>query len=139
MLSDSDYRQLLAFRVALRRFLHWSEQEAHAHGVTAAQHQLLLAIAGSDDPHGPTVRYVADALLLKHHSAVGLIDRAEAARLLTRTADRDDHRVVRLTLTALGRRRLEALSRVHVQELKRVAPALEDVLRSLDPDAQRSA
>ena len=139
MLSDSDYRRLLAFRVALRRFVHWSEQEALAHGVTPAHHQLLLTIAGSDDPRGPTVGDAADALLLKHHSAVGLIDRAEAARLLKRTADPDDRRAVRLELTALGRRRLEGLSREHLEELRRFAPALAGVLRSLDAATERSA
>ena len=44
--SDSDYRRMLAFREGLRRFLHWSEQQALAVGVTPAHHQLLLAIRG---------------------------------------------------------------------------------------------
>jgi DNA-binding MarR family transcriptional regulator len=132
MLSDDDYRRLFAFRSSLRRFLHWSEQEAQAHGVTAAQHQLLLAIAGSGDQQGPTIGDIAEALLLKHHSAVGLIDRAEAGGLVRRTADPRDHRVVRLALTARGRKRLEVLSRAHLEELHRIAPALEALLRSVE-------
>jgi len=43
-LSDADYQQLLEFRDGLRRFLHWSEQQATGAGLTPAQHQLLLAI-----------------------------------------------------------------------------------------------
>ena len=74
-LTDHDYERLLAFRTDLRRFLRWSEQEAAAAGVTPAQHQLLLAIRGNPDPSGPTIGDVAEALLLPHHSAVGLVDR----------------------------------------------------------------
>ena len=99
-LSDRQYADLLAFRVALRRFLHWSEQAAEAEGLTPAQHQLLLAVRGHAESQGPTVSDVAGYLLVRHHSAVGLIDRAEAMGLVARRADADDHRVVRVRLTA---------------------------------------
>jgi DNA-binding MarR family transcriptional regulator len=122
--TDADYRELLAFRTGLRRFLRWSEDQANAAGVTPAQHQLLLAIRGADNPDGPTIRDVADALLLKHHSAVGLVDRAETTGLVERVTDRDDHRVVRLRLTAQGRRKIDALSASHLAELKRLAPLM---------------
>ncbi len=118
--TDRDYRTLLAFRIELRRFLHWSEEQAKAVGLTAAQHQLLLAVRGSHDPRGPTVGEVADALLLRHHSAVGLVDRAVEARLVRRVDDPDDHRVVRLGLTVTGSRKLAALSRRHLEELARL-------------------
>jgi DNA-binding MarR family transcriptional regulator len=101
--------------------LQWSEEQAVAAGLTPAQHQLLLAIRGNPDPRGPTIREVADALLLKHHSAVGLIDRAEDAGLVRRRLDRRDHRVVRLNLTALGHRRLRQLSSRHLEELERLS------------------
>src|SRR5690349_1571259 len=78
-LGDDDYRRLLELRSGLRRFLRWSEQAAQSAGLTPAQHQLLLAVRGHDDPRGPTVGDVAEHLLLRHHSAVGLIDRAETA------------------------------------------------------------
>lgn len=119
-LTDSDYERLLEFRVGLRRFLHWSEEQAHQAGLTPAQHQLLLAIRGHRDPSGPAIGEVAETLLLKHHSAVGLIDRAEAAGLVRRRVDRDDHRVVRLTLTSLGGRRLRQLTERHLEELARL-------------------
>jgi DNA-binding MarR family transcriptional regulator len=63
---------------------------------------------------------------------VGLIDRGETARLVRRSPDRNDHRVDRVELTPLRRRRLEALSQAHLHELRRIAPALGDLLRSLD-------
>jgi DNA-binding MarR family transcriptional regulator len=122
--TDAEYRRLLAFRTNLRRFLHWSEEQAHEAGLTPAQHQLLLAIRGHDDERGPTIRDVAGALLLRHNSAVGLVDRAVDAGLVTRHIDPDDHRVVRLRLTQAGTRKLRTLSRVHLEELRRLAPSI---------------
>ena len=121
MLSDEAYAQLLALRTGLRRFMRWSEQQASAAGLTAAQHQLLLAIRGHPDPRGPTIGEVADYLLLRHHSAVGLVDRADGAGLVSRERDADDHRVVRLHLTPDGAERLEALSALHLQEIERLS------------------
>lgn len=119
-LTDRNYQALLGFRTELRRFLHWSEDQARAIGLTPAQHQLLLAVRGHDDDDGPTVGDVAESLLLKHHSAVGLVDRAARAGLVRRARDRNDHRIVRLRLTADGSRRLERLSRLHFAELRRL-------------------
>lgn len=119
-LDDADYQRLLGFRTELRRFLHWSEEQAEALGVTAAQHQLLLAIRGHPDRRGPTLGDVAASLLLRHHSAVGLVDRAAGAGLVRREHDADDHRTVRLRLTANGARKLARLSRRHLEELDRL-------------------
>src|SRR5579875_2887627 len=120
-LPDEAYTRLLALRTGLRHFERWSAQQAEAAGLTPAQHQLLLAIKGHGDPPGPTVGEIADYLLLKHHSAVGLVDRAVAAGWVVRDRSDDDHRVVRLHLTAEGLDRLEALSALHREELDRLA------------------
>jgi DNA-binding MarR family transcriptional regulator len=132
-LTDADYEDLLTLRTGLRRFVRWSEQQAEAADLTPAQHQLLLAIRGHPDPRGPTIGEVADYLLLRHHSAVGLIDRADAAGLVKRVRDPDDHRLVRLQLTAAGRKRLEALSAQHLEELQRLALKLPGAWRGLMP------
>jgi uncharacterized protein YeaO (DUF488 family)/DNA-binding MarR family transcriptional regulator len=121
VLPDSAYARLLALRTGLRHFERWSAQQARAAGLTPAHHQLLLAIRGHGDPEGPTIGEVADYLLLRHHSAVGLVDRAEAAGLVRRTRSETDHRVVRLQLTDEGAARLEALSALHLEELDRLA------------------
>ncbi len=130
--SDADYRRLLQFRTGLRRFLHWSAQQAESAGLTSAQHQLLLAIRGHDDSRGPTIGDVAAYLFLRHHSAVGLVDRAESADLVARTEDQDDRRVVRLRLTEKGQNVLVALSRVHMEELKRLAPEIRTLWTGLE-------
>jgi DNA-binding MarR family transcriptional regulator len=130
--DDDDYRRLLDLRTGLREFLRWSEQQATAVGITPAQHQLLLAVRGSSDPAGPTIGDLADALLLRHHSAVGLVDRAVDAGLVSRHADALDHRVVRLRLTPLGARRLRQLSGAHLEELRRLAPRMRSLWANLD-------
>jgi DNA-binding MarR family transcriptional regulator len=117
-LRDRDFERLLRFRDGLRTFQHWSEEQARAAGLTGTQHQLLLAVRGHGSP--PSVRDLADHLLLRHHSVVEQIDRAERAGLVTRSADPDDHRVVRIALTGQGDDRLTALSHAHLEELSRL-------------------
>jgi DNA-binding MarR family transcriptional regulator len=133
-LGDADYQRLLEFRDGLRRFVRWSEEQAAEVGLTPAQHQLLLAVRGHPDSQGPTVSDVAEHLLLRRHSVVGLINRAVAAGLVTRTSDPDDQRVVRLKLTKLGDHRLAQLSALHLEELHRLAPRLQPVWEGLDID-----
>ncbi len=113
-LDDDDYEHLLELRTGLRRFLHWSDQQARAAGLTPAKHQLLLAIRGHRDPAGPTIGEVAEYLVLRHHSAVELIDRAVADGLVQRKPDPSSKSVVRVTLTPGGMKKLEMLSEAHV-------------------------
>ncbi|HET7573818.1 MAG TPA: MarR family transcriptional regulator [Solirubrobacterales bacterium] len=119
-MKQSDYARLLRFRSELRRFLQWSEAQAKAEGVTPGQHQLLLAIKGHDDPRGPTIGEAADYLALRHHSAVGLVNRAEGSGLIERRRDPIDHRMIHLHLTALGERLIRRLSAAHLEELRRI-------------------
>lgn len=121
-MSNEDFAELLRFRDSLRQFLRWSDSQARAAGLTPAQHQLLLAVRG----HGnaPTVTEVAEHLMLRHHSVVELVDRAERAGLLTRRANETDHRLVHLELTPAGDARLLALSSAHVDELQRLNTGL---------------
>ncbi|MFZ0387933.1 MAG: hypothetical protein WAL22_19885, partial [Solirubrobacteraceae bacterium] len=68
--TDDEYAYLLQLRTGLRRFLRWSETQAKAAGLTATQHQLLLAIRGRRGPEGPSIGEIAESLLLRHHSVV---------------------------------------------------------------------
>jgi len=128
--TDEDYAKLLRSRDGLRRFLRWSEREAEAAGVTPAQHQLLLVVRAHGSP--PTIGDVAEHLLLRHHSAVELTDRAEAAGLVTRRTDPKDLRTVRLELTPLGSRTLSTLSALHLEELRRLGGHLAKLWEGLE-------
>ncbi|HEX3622718.1 MAG TPA: MarR family transcriptional regulator [Acidimicrobiales bacterium] len=134
-MTDVDYRRLLQFRTGLRRFLHWSEEQAGRLGVTPGQHQLLLAVRGHGDDRGPTIGDLAQYLLLRHHSAVGLVDRAESGGLVERAHDPDDARVVRVRLTPDGAEALALLSAAHLQELERLVPRLARLWEGLEDGA----
>jgi DNA-binding MarR family transcriptional regulator len=118
--SQDEYEELLGFRTTLRRFLRWSEEQAGDAGLTTAQHQLLLAIKGHPGEVPPTVGELADYLVTRHHSVVELIDRAVEVGVVERHRDEADHRVVRTTLTSLGEEKIEALTRLHLEELRRL-------------------
>lgn len=129
--SDRDYARLLTVRTGLRRFERWSAKAATAHGLTASQHQLLLAVRGDDSPDGPTIGQVADYLLIRHHSAVELVDRTENAGLIERVRDTTDHRAVRLQLSNAGEKVLAALTNAHLEELERLTPLFESMIGTL--------
>ena len=129
-LTDAEYHALARFRFALRVFLRFSKDAARAAGVTPEQHQLLLAVRGSDSGP-PSVSDLAESLQVRHHSAVELIDRAVDADLLARTTDPDDARLRRLVLTNRGASVLEQLSAVHRDELRRFHTELEPMLTEL--------
>ena len=128
VLTDEQFARILEFRVALRRFGAFSEEQAANLGMTAPQHQLLLAIRGHGGPLGPTIADVSRALLIRHHSAVGLVDRTRQLGLLERQRDEQDHRLVRLRLTPLGHERVNALAQAHLKELQKLAEVLSSLL-----------
>ena len=145
-LDQSDFEHLLELRTGLRRFIRWSDQQAEAAGLTPAKHQLLLAIRGHPDPAGPTIGDIADYLVVRHHSAVGLIDRAVKDGLVKRRPDRSKG-VVRVTLTPVGIAKLDALAESHLQEIAYLAPTMRTLWRALEhadgdaphPAARKSA
>jgi DNA-binding MarR family transcriptional regulator len=127
-LTQQDFERLLEFRVTLRRFQRWSEDQAQEAGLTHVQHQLLVAIKGHPGDMPPAVGDLAGYLLLRPHSTVELIDRAEAAGLVERVPDRDDGRVVRVRLTEAGDRILQLLTRAHLERLHELAAVLDDLV-----------
>ena len=129
-ISDADFEHLAAFRHALREFLHFSEEAALAAGVSPQQHQALLAIKGSRARL--TVGDLAGLLLIKHHSAVGLVNRMESEGLILKAEGREDRRQVLLRISARGMRLLESLSPAHKAELARIGPALRNILTQLE-------
>jgi DNA-binding MarR family transcriptional regulator len=127
-LSRHDFEKLLEFRVTLRRFQRWSEDQARAAGLTHVQHQLLVAIKGHHGDRPPTVGDLAGYLLLRPHSAGELVDRAEAAGLVKRIPDGSDGRVIRVLLTAEGDRVMQELTRAHLERLHELAAVLDELV-----------
>jgi DNA-binding MarR family transcriptional regulator len=125
---DADYAALAQFRYELRKFLAFSESAARQEGLTAQQHQALLAIKGFSQDHPLSVGELAKYLLIQNHSALELVDRMERLGLLQRAADPNDGRRILVRLSAEGERHLKRLSKAHLQELRAAGTTLFDRL-----------
>lgn len=131
LLDDADYETLAAVRAELRSFAHFTEKVAQAAGLSAQQHQVLVALRASKGG-ALTIGALADTLLLKPHSVTGLADRLEALGLVERVRSERDRRSVELRLTDKARRLMASLSRTHRDELRRIRPLLISLLSQLD-------
>jgi DNA-binding MarR family transcriptional regulator len=132
-----DYGALAEFRYQLRKFLAFSEAAAHKAGLTPQQHQALLAIKGFSRTEPVSVGDLAGFLLVRHHTAVELMDRMTRLGLLSRTVDDDDARRVLVKLTAKGEQKLRTLSKIHFEELKSASPGLTRILKSFQRSRTR--
>jgi DNA-binding MarR family transcriptional regulator len=129
-LKSEDYRLLADFRHLLRQFLVFSEERALAIGLSTQQHQALLAIKGY--PNGvPTIGDLASQLVIRHNSAVGLVNRLVTAGYVARRIDPIDRRRITLDLTKSGETALEKLTTAHRDELRHMAPLLKPLLSQL--------
>ena len=127
-LGTADYLRLASFRYALRRFLHFSESETARVGLTAQQYQAMLVLRSRAGRAPLTINDLAREMLIRHNSAVGLVDRLVAQGLLVRARAPEDRRKVRLRLTAAGERVLARLASVHRRKLKRIGPDIHRIL-----------
>ena len=130
-LSVADYQLLAEFRHVLARFLAFSATAATAAGLAPRQHQALLAIKGAPGGVPMTVGDLADRLVIRHHSAVELVDRMVSSGYLRRRTDPGDRRRAILVLTANAERTLAGLSAAHRDELRRIAPLLSTLVTEL--------
>lgn len=136
ILSKKEYELLSDFRYNIRKFLKFSESAAEAEGLTPNQHQALLAIKGFPGRSSVTNGELAERLQIKHHSAVGLINRLEAQNLVYREQNSRDRREVLVSLTGQGEKVLEKLVAVHREELKTLAPQLIVIFEGLKQSSQ---
>jgi DNA-binding MarR family transcriptional regulator len=134
-LNRQDYRTLSDFRYLIRQFLAFSGTAAQRSGLTARQHQALLAIKGFPGDGNPAIGDLAERLYIQHNSAVELVDRLVEAGLLAREHDSADRRRVLLKLTEAAEQHLATLSAIHLEELRRMRPALQQILDRVDARA----
>lgn len=129
--ANVDYQALAEFRYQIRKFLNFSQQAAHEAGIDPQQHQLLLAVRGLPEGVKPSIRALAERLLIRHHSAVELVDRSVKHGLAERQRDAVDRRQVTIRLTAKGERLLNELSLHHRDELRTAGRDLAQVLNTI--------
>lgn len=130
--SAVNYGKLAEFRYRVRKFLAFSEAAAQKAGLTPQQHQALLAIKGFSSPEPVSVGDLARFLLVRHHTAVELMDRMTKLGLLSRTIDGNDGRRVLVKLSRKGEQKLRTLSKIHFEELRSASPALTKILKSFE-------
>ena len=133
-LGTHDYAQLAAFRHALRGFLHFSEAAAAAEGLTSQHYQAMLILRGWPNDEPVSISDLAQQLLIKHNSAVGLVDRLVGRGLVVRHPSTVDRRKVELRLSPQGRRVLAELAAMHRGELRRIGPLMERFFAELTRD-----
>jgi DNA-binding MarR family transcriptional regulator len=132
-----DYETLAQFRYQLRKFLSFSEAAAQKAGLTSQQHQALLAIKGFSSAEPVSVGDLAQYLLVRHHTAVELVDRMTKVGLIRRIVDGEDSRRILVNLTKRGEQKLRTLSKIHFEELQAASPGLTRILRSFQRSRAR--
>jgi DNA-binding MarR family transcriptional regulator len=105
--TPEEYGEAAQLRAALRRFLRESEGITRRHGLSPRHHELLLMIKASPESRS-TVSELVELLQLTQSTVTELVQRAEDGGLLRRQPSPDDGRIVHLTLTDEGARRLAA-------------------------------
>jgi DNA-binding MarR family transcriptional regulator len=112
--GDADVSVELVQHVAelwtcLRQFSRATEEMARRNGLTAQRYRMMVMIKGA--PNGAqmaTVGQLTEQLHLAQSSITGLVDRAQAAGLVTRRNGSEDARKTEVRLTQEGEQRLNA-------------------------------
>ena len=124
-LVTRDYAQLASFRHVLRSFLRFSEDAAASVGLTSQHYQAMLILRGWPEDQPVSINDLAQQLLIKHNSAVGLVDRLVEEGLVVRQPSTIDRRKVELRMSTRGRQVLAKLAATHRRELQRIGPIME--------------
>jgi DNA-binding MarR family transcriptional regulator len=124
-----DYEALARLRHELRKFQAFSSAAAIKAGLTPQQHQALLIVRGFSNPAPVSIGDLAKFLLIRHHTAVELVDRMTKLELISRVVDGTDGRRVLIKLTREGEKRLQKLSEIHLKELQAIGPTLTGMLK----------
>jgi DNA-binding MarR family transcriptional regulator len=112
----------------MRRFERFSEDAAHAEGITPMQYFVLLHIKGRPEREWASVGELADRLQIQPHSMVTLVTRSEALGLVRRQQNATDRRQVEVHLLPKGERVLADLAALHRAELKMLGSAFQNAL-----------
>lgn len=127
-LSDKDYVALAEFRHQIRRFLAARAKAARRAGIDPQQYQVLLVLKAYEKNRPASIREIAEAMLLRHHSAVELVNRMAGHRFVRRRRNQEDRRVVTVEILPKGEAVLRSLAISNREELTGLG---RDLLRAL--------
>jgi|SRR6185312_4897426 len=141
--STNRLHKLAEFRFQLRKFLRFSEIAAEAAGISVQQYQMLQVIAAMPEGQGASISYLAERMILRHNSAVELVDRAVRAGMVRRESDDEDLRRSIVKLMPEAEKVLAQLIPSHLIELDErgndIIAALESLLASRETDTAATA
>ena len=131
-LTHDDYDALASFRYAMRKFLSFSRQAlAEKAQLTPEQYEALLAVKAFPSTAGVTISDLSERMQIKHHTAVGVVDKLETLSLLEREPGVRDRRQVFLKLTPEGSRVLAKVAALHREDLRARSSELIEALTRL--------
>jgi DNA-binding MarR family transcriptional regulator len=117
-ITPSEYQAMAELRYRIRLFLREGDAAARSSGLEPQQYLLLLAIRGMPDGVSAKIQSLADSLLIRHHSAVELVDRLEGHGYVRRSRGKEDRREVLVSLLPKGQRVLERVVQQRISELR---------------------
>ena len=120
-MNEDDFRMLAQFRAHLRQFDYFSEQQCATLGLASQQYRALLTIKGHPGTELITITELAQQIMIKHNSAVGMVDRLVEEGLARRQPSKEDRRRVGVKLTLHGEKVLTRLAVAHRAELFRMS------------------
>jgi DNA-binding MarR family transcriptional regulator len=129
--AQAKLKDLAEFRYQLRRFLSFSEMTSEVLGISAQRYQVLQVIATVPEGRPASISYLAERMMVRHNSAVELVDRTARSGLVRRVADESDHRRSLVEVTARGGELLSRLAEQHLLELELTGPGIVRALRRL--------
>lgn len=130
-LRPEDYDALGAFRYAMRKFLRFSKDALAAATLTTEQYEALLAVKTRSNSNGITVGELSERLQVKHHTAVSLLNKLVARRLVVRRRASEDRRQVYIKLTSRGDSVLARMAALHRREIRHRSSEMITALRRL--------
>ena len=99
----------------------------------------MLAARGHADSEPPTITDLAEALQIKHNSAVELIDRVAQRGLVERQISEQDNRRAFVIVTPAGEQVLRSLTSAHRSEIRELEAVLLQLTASFEADAKRGS
>ena len=128
-MNEDEFRMLAQFRAHLRQFDYFSEQLCATLGLASQQYRALLTIKAHPGPGPITITELAQQIMIKHNSAVGMVDRLVEEGLVRRQPSIEDRRRVGIKLTPHGEKVFRRLALAHRVELHRVSPEFRRYFR----------
>jgi DNA-binding MarR family transcriptional regulator len=109
----------------LSRILETAVEEVfRRHGLRQGEFDVLAALRRSGPPYALIPSELSELLMMSRAGMTNRLDRLEDAGLVERTLDPQDRRSFRVTLTARGKRTIDATLTDHAATLARLASSL---------------